>query len=58
MYSLLSCYEEAGMAQYCNACQSEGRLVWRLHEEGRSLDEIRTAIDRRFGSSTSHPYRR
>lgn len=50
MYSLLSCYEESGMAQYCEVCQGEGRLAHRLHEEGRTLDEIRTAIDRRFGS--------
>ena len=49
MYSLLSCYEDAGMAQYCNVCQGEGRLVLRLHDEGRTLDEIRTAVDRRFG---------
>jgi hypothetical protein len=49
MYSLLSCYEGMGMAQYCDICSGEGRLAVRLHAEGRSLDEIRTAIDRRFG---------
>ncbi|NIP81173.1 MAG: hypothetical protein GWM90_18930, partial [Gemmatimonadetes bacterium] len=49
MYSLLSCYEESGMAQHCEVCQGEGRLVTRLHEEGRSLDAIRAEIDRRFG---------
>jgi hypothetical protein len=53
MYSLLSCYEESGMAQYCEICQGEGRIAHRLHEEGRTLDEIRTAIDRRFGSILS-----
>ncbi|MGH7573862.1 MAG: hypothetical protein ACREM1_01865 [Longimicrobiales bacterium] len=47
-YSLLSCYEASGMAQLCDICQGEGRLVTRLHGEGRSLDEIRAAIDRRF----------
>lgn len=47
-YSLLSCYEGYGMAQECHICQGEGRLVCRLHREGRSLDEIRAAIDRRF----------
>jgi hypothetical protein len=49
MYSLLSCYEESGMAQYCTICQGEGRLVTRLHAEGRTLSEIRAEIDRRFG---------
>lgn len=49
MYSLLSCYEDAGMAQYCNVCQGEGRLAVELHGEGRTLDEIRAAVDRRFG---------
>lgn len=47
-YSLLSCYEEGGMAQRCGVCQGEGELVYRLHSEGRTLDEIRAAIDRRF----------
>ena len=49
MYSLLSCYEGAGMAQYCTICQGEGRLALRLHGEGRTLDEIRAVVDRRFG---------
>ncbi len=49
MYSLLSCYEGAGMAQYCTICQGEGQLAYRLHSEGRSLTEIRAEIDRRFG---------
>jgi len=48
MYSLLSCYGESGMAQYCDTCSGEGRLAWELHQEGRTLDEIRAAIDRRF----------
>lgn len=48
IYSLLSCYEESGMAQHCEICQGEGRLVHRLHGEGKRLDEIRAAIDRRF----------
>lgn len=48
MYSLLSCYEGAGMAQYCDICQGEGRLAVALHAEGRTLDEIRAEIDRRF----------
>jgi hypothetical protein len=48
-YSLLSCYEEEGMARYCKICQGQGRLAFRLHKSGKTLDEIRTAIDARFG---------
>ncbi|HEX5635211.1 MAG TPA: hypothetical protein VFX50_18330 [Gemmatimonadales bacterium] len=48
-YSLLSCYEGHGMAQYCEICQGEGLLARRLHDAGKSLDEIRAAIDVRFG---------
>ncbi len=48
MRSLLSCYEGVGMAQFCVICEGEGRLAVQLHAEGKSLDEIRAAIDRRF----------
>jgi hypothetical protein len=48
-YSLLSCYESDGMARYCPICQGEGRLVSRLHKAGKTLEEIRAAIDARFG---------
>ena len=48
-YSLLSCYESEGMARYCEICQGEGRLAYRLHKAGESLDDIRAAIDARFG---------
>ncbi|MDH4130601.1 MAG: PCYCGC domain-containing protein [Gemmatimonadota bacterium] len=48
-YSLLSCYESAGMARWCDICQGEGRLASRLHKTGKTLDEIRAAIDARFG---------
>ena len=49
-YSLLSCYEGAdAMAKACPICQGEGRLAARLHKEGKTLDEIRTAIDARYG---------
>jgi hypothetical protein len=37
------------MAQFCVICEGEGRLAVELHAQGRSLDEIRAAIDRRFG---------
>ena len=48
-YSLLSCYEGEGMAQACQICQGEGRLVYELHRKGKKLEEIRGAIDRNFG---------
>lgn len=48
-YSLLSCYEADGMAQHCVICQGEGRLAYTMHEQGKTLDEIRAAIDDRFG---------
>ncbi len=48
-YSLLSCYEGNGMARDCMVCQGQGRLAVRLHKEGKSLDQIRAAIDAKFG---------
>ena len=48
-YSLLSCYEKDGMARACDICQGQGRLAFRLHQAGKSLDEIRSAIDERYG---------
>ena len=47
-YSLLSCFEGNAMAQSCVICQSQGRLVVRLEKEGKSLDEIRAAVDAKF----------
>lgn len=47
-YSLLSCYEADGMAQHCHICQGEGRLAFTMHEQGKTLAEIRAAIDDRF----------
>ena len=37
------------MAQHCVICQGEARLAFRMHEQGKSLDEIRAAIDEKFG---------
>lgn len=48
-YSLLSCYESEGMARYCEICQGEARLAHRLHTAGQTLEDIRAAIDARFG---------
>ncbi len=50
-YSLLSCYEGAGMAQHCEICQGQARLAHRLHARGWSLSGIRSAIDAAFAES-------
>ena len=47
-YSLLTCYEGDGMAQMCHICQGEARLAYRLHKDGKSLEDIRTAIDAKY----------
>lgn len=46
--SLLVCFEGNGMATMCQICQTQGRMVVRLAERGRSLDQIRAAVDARF----------
>ena len=48
-YSLHSCYESDGMAQHCVICQGEAKLAFRMHEQGKTLDQIRAAIDEKFG---------
>jgi hypothetical protein len=47
-YSLLSCYEGDGMAKDCHTCQGQGRMAFRLHSAGKSLAEIREAIDAKY----------
>ena len=46
--SLLSCFEGRGMARDCVICQGQARLAIRLHTEGRTLNEIRQAVDAKF----------
>lgn len=49
-YSLLTCYEGSGaMALACPICQGQGRMAFRLHKAGKTLDEIREAVDARYG---------
>ena len=48
-YSLLSCYEGDAMARHCVLCQGQGQLVVRLHKEGKTLDQIRAAVEAKFG---------
>lgn len=47
--SLLTCYGEKGMARGCAICQGEARLAHRRWKEGQDLDQIRRAIDARYG---------
>lgn len=47
--SLLSCYGEKGMARGCNICQGEARLAIGRAAEGQDLEQIRRAIDARYG---------
>ena len=47
--SLLSCFETSdAMAKDCQGCRKQARLVYELHRAGKSLDEIRLAVDERF----------
>jgi len=48
-YSLLTCFE-SDHAAGCDVCLSEGDLVYRMTQQGRSLDQVRQAIDRTFSS--------
>lgn len=50
-HSLLSCYEAEGMAQHCQICLGEARLVHRLNAEGWSLRGIRASIDAAFADA-------
>ena len=47
-YSLLSCYEGDGMARDCHICQGQGRMAFRMHSAGKSLAQIRDAIDAKY----------
>ena len=49
-YSLLTCYEGPhAMAKICPICQGEGRVAVRMAKGGRSIADIRIAIDAQFG---------
>jgi hypothetical protein len=47
--SLLSCFESR-QAIGCMACREEAELVARLARDGKSLAEIRLAVDEEFGN--------
>jgi hypothetical protein len=47
-YSLLECYESDHGA-HCDICLEEAELAYRMTKEGKTLEQIRAAIDQRFG---------
>ena len=47
--SLLSCFESDHGA-YCDICMGEAQLAARLAAQGKTLQQVRRAIDRQFGS--------
>jgi hypothetical protein len=47
--SLLSCFESR-QAVGCMACREEGELVTRLARDGKTLAEIRVAVDEEFSN--------
>lgn len=49
MRSLLSCFEGHGMARHCLDCQGQADLAHRMTRTGRSLDEVRAAVEEQFG---------
>lgn len=46
--SLLGCFE-GKMATTCGICRGEAVLAGKLHAQGKTLDEIRAAIDEEYG---------
>ncbi len=49
-YSLLTCFEgPSAMALSCPICPGEGRMAARLHKSGKTLTEIRAALDAKYG---------
>lgn len=47
-YSLLTCFE-SGHSANCFTCLGSGELAAKMASEGKTLEEIRAAVDARFG---------
>lgn len=47
--SLLTCFE-SDHGSHCDVCMGEAMVASGMAKQGRSLTEIRTAIDRQFGT--------
>jgi hypothetical protein len=48
-YSLLDCFRD-DHAAYCDVCMAEAELAYSMTGQGRTLDEIRAAIDGFYGT--------
>lgn len=46
--SLLTCFESDHGAM-CDVCLGEAEIAFKMSQDGKTLEEIRTAIDARFG---------
>ncbi|HEX5870777.1 MAG TPA: CYCXC family (seleno)protein [Longimicrobium sp.] len=46
--SLLECFEDE-MGSTCGICSGAAQMAFELHEQGKSLRQIRKAIDARYG---------
>jgi hypothetical protein len=49
LHSLLDCFKSQ-MAARCGICQGAAKLAARLHGEGKTLEEIRDAVDDKYAS--------
>lgn len=47
-YSLLTCYESEH-GSLCDICLEEAELAYKMAKEGKTLEQIRAAIDAQFG---------
>ena len=47
-YSLLTCFESDHGA-HCDICLGEAELAYKMAKEGKTLEQIRAAIDAKFG---------
>lgn len=48
-YSLLDCFKDDHGAG-CDICIGEAKLAYQMVQQGKSLEEIRAAVDAQFGS--------
>jgi hypothetical protein len=48
-YSLLDCFNSDHAAR-CDVCMSEAVIGYQMHQDGASLDDIRSEVDRTYGT--------
>ena len=47
-YSLLDCFQ-SDHGGNCDVCMNEVRIAYRMHREGKTLQQIRQVIDATYG---------